>query len=577
MSSPRFAQIAPIADQSPPSGRRAEAPVILIVDDAAFTRVALRGILEAAGFVVGEAVSGTEALALAAALRPDLIVLDTVLPDLSGAEVSRRLKGEDATARIPVIQFSASKVTGDDQVHGLDAGADAYLTHPIDPQVLVSTIRAQLRTKTTVERIIALQALTAAFAIARTREEIADALLGPGLVAAGASAGVLARSVDGDDGAWLQLVKASPAWPAALSGGQPRVSMTTSSPLSICAWIGEPVWIPSGAELAASYPHLLVSEVGAVACLPLSYDERVRGAVGFSFDAVTVFGQVNRSLLLTLATECAHALDRLDRQEGERRALEQAERAADHERQARIEQARIATELRHSIRAREDMLAIVSHDLRGPLSAIMMNADLTRARMSGGQLARADEAVDDILLLAERMNVLVDDLLVAASLESGMFTLHREPARIDEMVAETAQMLDPLVSQRSIEMLREVVGRPVVDCDRKRVLQILSNLIGNAIKFTPAAGTIRLHAEEVGEEIVVSVSDTGTGIDPAALPHVFDRYWKGHAGDGRGAGLGLFIVKGLVEAHGGRITVDSQPGAGSRFSFTLPRGPSQHG
>ena len=169
--------------------------------------------------------------------------------------------------------------------------------------------------------------------------------------------------------------------------------MATPAPLSICAWVGAPVWIASQAALEADYPHLAAFDLGAVACLPLSFDGRVRGAVGFSFAAARPFSEVSRSFLaLTIATECAHpALERIRLHEAELRARQDAERAALQEHEARLEQGRVEAALRLSIRAREDMLAIVSHDLRNPLSSVMMNADLSKEHPREGP-ARAAPA-----------------------------------------------------------------------------------------------------------------------------------------------------------------------------------------
>jgi signal transduction histidine kinase/CheY-like chemotaxis protein len=566
-----------VQDQDRLALHRRDVPVIQVVDDAALTRRAIRGILERAGFEVHEAATGGEALALAPALRPDLIMLDIELPDIGGLEVARHLKELDTTSRIPVIHLSATRVSGHDLVRGLDAGADAYLVHPVDEEVLLSTIRALLRIKSTVERVAALQALTAALSSATTPLQIAEALLGAGLLAAGADGCVLATA--STDGAWLDVVGASPAWPIVLSGNQARVSLTTPAPLSICAWTGEPLWIASRASLAADYPHLAGPELAsraslaAVACLPLTFDACVRGAVGFSFASERPFGDVTRSFLLTIATECAHALERIHLHEAERRARQDAERAAVHEREARLAQGRVEAALRVSIRAREDMLAIVSHDLRNPLSAVMMNADLSKSRLAAGKLDRAIEGMDAILVSAERMNTLINDLLDAASIESGLFTLHLEPCPLDDLVNEVLDMLQHLAAQRTIALRGMITGRPVAVCDRKRVLQILSNLVGNAIKFTPVAGTVVVRAAIVGDHVDVIVSDSGPGITDENLPHLFDRYWKGHARDSGGAGLGLFIVKGLVEAHGGHVAVTSQPGKGTDFSFSLPAHP----
>ena len=540
------------------------------------TRDLVRGILERGGFSVHEAVTGGQALTLASTLRPDLIILDIELPDIGGLEVARRLKERDPTARIPVLHLSGTRVGADDMVRGLDAGADAYLVHPVEPQVLLSTIRALLRMRNTVGRIASLQALTASLSSASSAEQIADALIDDGLNAAGATGIALATAGGGANS--LELIKASPGWPAPLSGTLERASMVLSAPLSICAWVGEPLWIPSYASLTTDYPHLAsasaaLMNVEAVACLPLSFGEQICGAIGFVFPILSPFSEVNRSFLLTIATECGHAFERIYLSAAERRARAEAERAAAQERAARLEQERVEAALRMSIRAREDLLAIVSHDLRNPLSAVIMSTSLIKTRLLAGKLERADEYLDRTFRAAERMRVLIDDLLDAASIESGRFIINRAPHPIGGIVTDVVEMLGPMAKERSIELHADVPGSPVVDCDRKRVMQVLSNLVGNAIKFTPAKGSILICASEEDAHIKVTVSDTGPGISKDQVPHLFDRYWKGPSRDGGGAGLGLYIVKGIVEAHGGSVSVESSPGEGTSFSFSLPHHP----
>jgi signal transduction histidine kinase len=548
-------------------------PVILNVEDADLTRHIVTGILEQADFMVHEATTGGQALELAAALLPDVIVLDIELPDIRGIEVARRLKESDVTARIPVLHLSATRVTGEDLARGLDAGADAYLVHPVDPPVLLSTIRALLRMKSTVERIASLQAVTAVLSDATTPEQLGEALLKDGLRAAGASEGLLATTAD--DAASLSIIATSPGWPAALSGNARSVSLAASIPLSICVWTGVPLWITSYDELKVDYPHLTESSVGvlnveAVACLPLRFGGRIRGVLGFTFTAPNALSEVNRSFLLTLATECTHALERGYLYEAERRALKEAELATIQERAARAAQTNVEEALRASIRAREDLLAIVSHDLRNPLNIVTMAAGLIKARFAAGQFDQTDKYLDRLFRATERMRVLIDDLLDAASIESGRFTLERESCSVDALIAEVTEPFGPMAKEKSIQLEREVEGEPVAHCDRKRVFQVLMNLLGNALKFTAPEGLIRVRAITEGDCVIITVSDTGPGIPPEQLPHLFDRYWKGHRHEGAGTGLGLYIVKGIVEAHGGRVDVESQLGKGSSFSFTLP-------
>jgi signal transduction histidine kinase len=172
---------------------------------------------------------------------------------------------------------------------------------------------------------------------------------------------------------------------------------------------------------------------------------------------------------------------------------------------------------------------------------------------------------------AERMNRLIQDLLDVRRIDSGRLSLDAKPESVETMLGEATEMLRPLASAAALELTCDVdEGVPPVAADASRILQVLSNLVGNAIKFTPAGGRVRVHAESSDGEVRFTVSDTGQGIPPEQLPHVFGRYWQGVRTDRRGVGLGLAIAKGIVEAHKGRIWVESQVGVGSNFIFTLP-------
>jgi signal transduction histidine kinase len=153
--------------------------------------------------------------------------------------------------------------------------------------------------------------------------------------------------------------------------------------------------------------------------------------------------------------------------------------------------------------------------------------------------------------------------------------VHRARVSSRNLLIETLDALSPLASDASVDLQTDAPATlPMVLGDRGRLLQVLSNLVGNAIKFTPAGGRIRIGAEQRGDEVCFWVSDTGSGIVAEVMSHIFDRFWQARRTDRRGTGLGLFIAKALVEAHGGRIWVESAPGQGSTFYFTVSVAPS---
>jgi signal transduction histidine kinase len=220
-----------------------------------------------------------------------------------------------------------------------------------------------------------------------------------------------------------------------------------------------------------------------------------------------------------------------------------------------------------ALAARQELLGIVAHDLRSPLSAIAMKAGLLRRRADDENVRKQAESIGNV---AMRMDLLIKSLLDAASIELGKLSVSRAPCDVDEVVHEAMDTLGSLATPKSIHLdVRASEAVTVVLADRQRLLQVLTNLVGNAIKFALEGGDVTIATERIGAEIRFSVSDTGPGIASEDLPHVFDRFWKAERGGRKGSGLGLYIAKGIVEAHGGRIWVDSQLGQGAKFYFTL--------
>jgi len=234
-----------------------------------------------------------------------------------------------------------------------------------------------------------------------------------------------------------------------------------------------------------------------------------------------------------------------------------------------IEHAQLYSDAHEAARAREEMMAVVSHDLRNPLNTIHMSAGLL---LDAGEERRSDnvKSLERIRRASGQMEAMIEDLLDASSIEAGQFSVHPTRREISELVFEARDMLQPLCDEKSIRM-ECVLDNDVseVSIDVRQMQRVFSNLVGNAIKFTPEGGTIIIRATERGKDVVLSVSDTGPGIPPDELPHVFDRYWQARDGDRRGSGLGLAIAKGIVEAHGGRIWVESGEGGGTTFFFSI--------
>jgi PAS domain S-box-containing protein len=236
-----------------------------------------------------------------------------------------------------------------------------------------------------------------------------------------------------------------------------------------------------------------------------------------------------------------------------------------------VENARLFHAAEQATRARDEMLGVVAHDLRNPLNTILMGANLLAELIPETQAAFRRQA-EIMRRGADRMNRLIQDLLEVRRIESGRLAIEPRPESPYVLVCEALETLRPLATASNLKLKAAVrPDAPRVLADPARIQQVLSNLVGNAIKFTPAGGRIVLTANVLVEpEVRFAVVDTGPGIPPEELPHVFGRYWQANRADRRGIGLGLAIAKGLVEAHGGRIWVESQVGVGSKFYFTLP-------
>jgi len=236
-----------------------------------------------------------------------------------------------------------------------------------------------------------------------------------------------------------------------------------------------------------------------------------------------------------------------------------------------MEIARLGDEAQEAIRSRDNLLETVSHDLRSPLSAITISAKLLSRMLASSEQTLARRQAETISRATQRMTRLIDDLLTASTIDAGRLTMAMSAERIEEIVTDAAETFEPVAAESSLQLVvMASAGLPEVLCDRDRIHQVLANLLGNATKFTPAGGRITIEVEQRGSEVQISVTDTGPGIPNDMLPNVFEHYWRGNLKSGAGLGLGLYICKGIIGSHGGRIWAESSPGEGARFIFTVP-------
>jgi signal transduction histidine kinase len=235
-----------------------------------------------------------------------------------------------------------------------------------------------------------------------------------------------------------------------------------------------------------------------------------------------------------------------------------------------VQNARLYEQARQAVAARDEVVAVVSHDLRNPLNAVVIASSILAEHGDPERLDPRDRRqIDVIRRAAQQMTALTTDLLEVSSLESGSVAMQPRPCAPSVLTA-AAEMFAPEAEEKGITLTIAPAGElPRVQADSGRVLQVVGNLVANAIKFTPAGGEVEVGAARAAEYVRFWVRDTGPGIEREHLPRLFDRFWQARRLGRAGAGLGLSIVRSIVEGHGGQVWAESEPGAGSTFHFTL--------
>lgn len=224
-----------------------------------------------------------------------------------------------------------------------------------------------------------------------------------------------------------------------------------------------------------------------------------------------------------------------------------------------------------ALAARDDFMGMVSHDVRNLLGGIALTAEIQLSEAADDEVGRKSVvAAERIQRLTGRITRLIGDLVDVVSMEAGRFSIVPQPHDARTLLTESVDAFAPAATAKGITLVATGEGTARCSFDHDRVLQVLANLLGNAIKFTPARGEVSVRLDATSTEVRFVVSDTGPGIAADHVDSVFEQFWQAAKGDRRGLGLGLFISKRIIDAHGGRIWVTSTLGAGSQFCFTLP-------
>lgn len=509
-------------------------PWALVVDDNEANRYAVGRTLRAAGFETSEASNGRQAIELAHT-EPDVIVLDVNLPDLNGFDVVRALRKDPATALVPILHLSASYMRDEDRVHGLDNGANAYLTHPIEPTVFIATIRSLLRVRRLEEaRAAATAEWQATFDAISDLVCVVDAT---GMVTRANRTAIDALRSPGDEligSLWIEAMES--AYPG-LDGEALRAILVG----------GE----RSATELQAGDRWLRVAL------------DPMRRASAYAGSTVCVVTDISS-----------------------RKAIER-DRAALLE---IAEAARLQAE--GANRTKGEFLAMMSHEIRTPINAILGYSQILDMGLAGSVSEDQRRQLDRLRRSASHLLTLVSELLDLATVDSGEMRIDARLAFVDEVIEDALAIARPQAVARgiTIDVAESLPARLAFTGDPGRVRQILANLLGNAVKFSEPGNTITLRSElcdatSAGvlerdkKYVAIQVRDSGVGIAPEHQAEIFEAFVQGEMGRTRtwgGSGVGLAISRKLARLMHGDITVESESGEGARFTVWLPSSDEQY-
>jgi len=519
---------------------------ILIVDDERHNRELLEVMLTPQGFVLQMAGSGAEALAIVAEDPPDLILLDVMMPGMDGYEVAVSVKGREATENIPVIMVTAL----DDRaakLRGLHAGAEDFLTKPVDRLELSVRVRNLLRLKAYgdfyddySQRLEGEVSSRTADLLERTNtlERQAGVLNEQAALLDLAQDAIVVRDMQGRIVFWSRGAEIMYGWTSADAIGQNRDDLLRTE----------------GAESIAAIEETLLRE-GQWTGEALHYTRDGTRLIVDSRYALQFDAHRTPVRVLTIVSDIT----------------ERKQTAADLLEFTQREQGR-----QDQMRFKDEFLSHVSHELRTPLTAIKQFTSILLNGHAGELNVEQREYEEIVLKNIRQLQSMIDDLLEVTRLETGKLTVRLDRVHVADAVTDTLDTLQLTARAKGVGLSCHLShDLPAAHADRTRLRQILIILVDNAIKFTPDGGAVTIRARPLPGDpafVLIEVTDTGCGVNPELGERIFERlYQASDSADSRqGLGLGLYICKALVTRQGGRVWAEPRPEAGSVFSFTLP-------
>jgi signal transduction histidine kinase len=392
--------------------------------------------------------------------------------------------------------------------------------------------------------------VSTALSEARSVEEVTHVVLTKGVAVVEAARAVLVLC-EGERLRLLGTFGISPDLEASLA----NLTLDSQIPVVQAVRNGQMTWIDSSDDFRQQFggPYegfVELADMQTYVSMPLIHGGETVGALALHFREAGALGAADRAFTLLLAQATATALHRARSYDVAQELRRRAELVAE---------------------ARAEVLGVVAHDLRNPLSLIVTTTELLQEEDLEAERRR--KVLEIAMRAGKQMNRLIGDLLDTVQLESGRLSLVLDNVDVVALFNQLEETFRPLAARRGIELTAKLPADGViVRADEFRLSQVMGNLLGNAIKFTPDGGMVTFSARRDGAEVIFEVTDTGPGIPADQVSHLFEQFWQARKNDKRGVGLGLTIAKGIVDAHGGRIWVNSTPGAGTTFLFAIPAG-----